>query len=274
MNLVSETPTAFVAEITPALASRMLATSPGNRKISDWYIDHLAAAMRRGEWQVTSQGIGFNTRGQLRDAHHRLNAVIRSNVTIKSVVVLGMSDSAYGVTDIGMKRNYGDRLDLNRHVAEVCRQGCAYYLNDNRPTINQMQTIIECGLRHAAQIIQDTCGTATKYFSSCSFRLGAATLILEGADRSYILNQYRALCLCQIDEMTPASRAVLQQYNRGNADSTDKIDTLARALRVLDSKRSTVTKIQISDDDRTDAVARVRRAIGNSLNRHGVKVAS
>ena len=47
-------------DITPAMAKEMLETSPGNRRLRGWYVDLLAAAMKRGEWRVTSQGIGFD----------------------------------------------------------------------------------------------------------------------------------------------------------------------------------------------------------------------
>ena len=75
--------------------------------------------MRRGEWRVTSQGIGFDLHGRLRDAHHRLNACIQSGVTFRSVVVLGMREDAYEVTDTGMVRTYADRLDEDRATRDA-----------------------------------------------------------------------------------------------------------------------------------------------------------
>jgi len=142
MNFSRERPEAFIAEISPVRAKEMLETSAGNRRLRGWYVSQLAAAMRRGEWRVTSQGIGFDTKGRLRDAHHRLNACIESKTNIMSVVVLGLSDDSYQVTDIGINRSYGDRLNMERRVAEVIRLGCQYAIGTTRPTIDQMNPFI------------------------------------------------------------------------------------------------------------------------------------
>ena len=80
----------IIMDITPETAKQLLSTSPGNRKIRYWHVCMLADSMSRGEWRVTSQGIGIDRNGNLRDAHHRLMAVVKSGVTIKSVVVMGL----------------------------------------------------------------------------------------------------------------------------------------------------------------------------------------
>lgn len=99
MKFAKQKPEATVMDISPTLAKEMLETSPGNRRLRGWYVDLLAASMKRGEWRVTSQGIGFDILGRLRDAHHRLHACIKSGVSFQSVVVFGMRTDAYEVTD-------------------------------------------------------------------------------------------------------------------------------------------------------------------------------
>ena len=121
MNFAKQNPEATVMNITPAIAKEMLETSPGNRRLRGWYVDLLAAAMKRGEWRVTNNGIGFDILGRLRDRHHTLNAVVHSGVTITQVVVMGMPTDAYEVIDTGMLRTYADRLEEDRAVADVLR---------------------------------------------------------------------------------------------------------------------------------------------------------
>jgi hypothetical protein len=90
-----------IMDITPEIARQLLSTSPGNRKIRQWHVDILAGSMVRGQWKVTSQGIGIDRNGKLRDAHHRLMAVIKSGITIRSVVVMGLLPESYEVIDTG-----------------------------------------------------------------------------------------------------------------------------------------------------------------------------
>ena len=73
-------------DITPT-TKEMLETSPGNRRLRGWYVDLLAAAMKRGGGESYKPGIGFDLLGRLRDAHHRLNACIQAGIPFTSVVV-------------------------------------------------------------------------------------------------------------------------------------------------------------------------------------------
>lgn len=53
-----------IMDITPETARQLLSTSPGNRKIRQWHVDILAGSMTRGQWKVTSQGIGIDRNGK------------------------------------------------------------------------------------------------------------------------------------------------------------------------------------------------------------------
>jgi len=99
--------------ITPDIADVFLRTSAGNRGIRKTHVDRLAGAMSRGEWRVTSQCIGFDTNGALRDGHHRLSAIIKSGCTITMLAVFDMPVDAYQVTDVGLTRSYSDRTGID-----------------------------------------------------------------------------------------------------------------------------------------------------------------
>lgn len=261
-----ETPEAGVMKITPEIAMEMLETSPGNRRIRDWYVDLLAATMRRGEWRVTSQGIGFDSFGRLRDAHHRLHGCIKSDTAIWSVVVLGMRPDAYEVTDIGIIRTYADRLAENRNVADVLRLGCQYILNCAKPSIDQMKPFIDTGFQEAAQALVQFCGTQRKFYSSAPMKLAACMHIMNGGDPDFILQQYRALCNLSFDDMSTSAKALVRQVESGKARSLDTRESLARGLRVFDKSKAEVSKIQISQHDKDDATDFVRKVLRTSVS--------
>ena len=61
MKFAKQKPEATVMDISPTLAKR---NATGNKPMetavcAGWYIDLLAASMKRRKWRVTSQGIGF-----------------------------------------------------------------------------------------------------------------------------------------------------------------------------------------------------------------------
>ena len=261
-------PYAVVMQITREVAKRMLATSPGNRKLRDWYVKQLASSMKRGEWRVTSQGIGIDFLGRLRDAHHRLTAIVESGVTIPSVVVFGLPTDAFEVIDIGIKRTTADLLNEDKRIAEPMRLGCIFALGTQNPSIDQMRPILDAGLHDCMKALISFCGTSKKFYSSSPMRLAAAVTILNGADPDFVQTQYRALCCLDFNSMTTAAQALVRQVDSGKANSNNTRETLARGLRVFDEDRANITKIQVSDADVDSAVALVRSVLLSLLRGH------
>lgn len=264
-KFAKQKPEATVIEITPAIAKEMLETSPGNRRLRGYYVNLLAAAMKRGEWRVTSQGIGFDIFGRLRDAHHRLNACIQSGVSFQSVVVFGMRPDAYEVTDIGMTRTYADRLDEDRSVADALRLGCEYALRTSKPTIDQMRPIIDAGFGDTVRSLIDFCGSKRKYYATAPMKLAACITIMNGGNADFVLQQYRALCTFDYETMSKSAQALMRQVENGKTRANDTRDVLARGFRVFDKDRHGVSKIQISDADIDSAVELVRSVLHNSV---------
>lgn len=268
---IKSEPEATIMTITPEIAADMLATSAGNRKLRPWYVHMLATAMRRGEWRVTSQGIGFDVHGRLLDAHHRLNACIEANVSFSSVVVFGLRSDAYEVVDTGMRRTYADRLNERNNVADTLRLGCSFALGTSKPTIDQMRPIIERGLGDAARCLIDFCGTTRRYFSSAPIKLAACVAIMRGGDADYVMGQYRALCLLDFSAMAPISQALVRQVDSGKTNAFDSRETFARGLRVFDASRSNLSKIQLAPDDIQLSVDLARETLRGALaSRHGL----
>jgi len=266
MKFARKTPEAQVMTITPEIAREMLDSSIGNRKMRRWYIEFLVATMRRGEWRVTSQGIGFDVNGNLRDAHHRLAACVQAKVPFQSVVVFGMRPDAYEVTDTGMLRTYSDRLNENRPVAEVLRLGCQFVLKNSKPTVDQMRPIVDAGLGDAARALVEYCGAKRRFYASAPMKLAACVAIMNGGDADFVMQQYKAMCSLDFDAMTKAAQALVRQVDNGKAKANNPREVLARGIKVFDHERHGITKIVITEAEVEAAVEFVRSVLLASVD--------
>lgn len=100
-------------EITPVLAKEMLEKNIKNRKPSDKHVERLANAMRRGDWKFNGDTISFGQSGNLLDGQHRLLAVIKSGVSISTLVVHGLNDDVFDTKDVGKSRTASDALSVH-----------------------------------------------------------------------------------------------------------------------------------------------------------------
>ena len=99
--------------ITPELASEYLAKNTNNyRVMSNQKVDIYAKDMKNGNWQENGEGIAFCEDGTLKDGQHRLQAIVRSGVTIPMLVVRGVASNVQ-VYDWG----------TNRTSAQIARAG-------------------------------------------------------------------------------------------------------------------------------------------------------
>lgn len=104
--------TSIVELITPEKAQKYLATSKGNRNISQKFVDIYAQAMRKGEWMLNGVPIVFDEDGALIDGHHRLHAVIKAGVPIQSSVTRGVQETSFTTFDCGRNRNLGQLIGM------------------------------------------------------------------------------------------------------------------------------------------------------------------
>jgi hypothetical protein len=68
--------------------------------------------MRCGAWEINNSGIGLGLDGELYDGQHRLHAVLRANVTVKMLVMSGLSRESRATIDQGRPRSVGDNLRI------------------------------------------------------------------------------------------------------------------------------------------------------------------
>lgn len=99
--------------ITPKLATLWLETlNTNNRPVSDLHVSRMAAAMTRGEWRTTHQGIAFGADGSLYDGQHRLWAIIQANTPITMMVTRGLAEEARANIDGQRNRSVADNFTI------------------------------------------------------------------------------------------------------------------------------------------------------------------
>jgi len=99
-----------IETITPEIAKGILANNNLNRNINATIVGHYADAISRGQWELNGESIKIAHDGRLLDGQHRLMAIIKSGVPIKTLVIRGLSTEVFDTLDQGRARTGGDLL--------------------------------------------------------------------------------------------------------------------------------------------------------------------
>jgi len=108
-----------VEMVTPAMAQAWLDRGGVNRKPSERAILKLMHAIQLGEWDLTGETIKLDSDGKVRDGQHRLTAIVRTGITVPTIVVRGISESAFDKIDQQKSRNMADVLAIHGHHNQV-----------------------------------------------------------------------------------------------------------------------------------------------------------
>lgn len=104
--------TSIVETITPAKAQEYLNKSGGNRNISKVVVDSYALTMKQGKWLLNGEPIVFDVDDILLNGHHRLHAIIKAGVAIKTFVTRGVEHDSYTTFDCGRHRTVGQLIGM------------------------------------------------------------------------------------------------------------------------------------------------------------------
>jgi len=91
--------------VTPQMAQDWLQSNENNRRVQQERVKLYAAAMARGGWHFTHQGIAFYEDGRLADGQHRLLAIVLSQCSVWMNVTYGLKLPAATAVDAGRPRN-------------------------------------------------------------------------------------------------------------------------------------------------------------------------
>lgn len=115
-----KSPCVQIETVTPEMAEAWLNVNYRNRDLRESRVTQLAGTLLRGQFELTSDGIAFDTTGILTNGQHRLSAIVVSGISAQLVVVRGLQAKAQEVTDQNLPRCLADALKLrgekNYHV--------------------------------------------------------------------------------------------------------------------------------------------------------------
>ena len=85
--------------ISPEEAQAYLTNNAKHRKIKDKKVDAYMKEMVDGKWRLNGKVIIFDSNGRLLNGQHRLSAVIKSGVSLTTLVVRGVDPSVLETND-------------------------------------------------------------------------------------------------------------------------------------------------------------------------------
>ncbi len=196
--------------ITPEIAKVWLANNTGNRKIRKSRVEVYALAMARGEWQITHQGIAFDTDGRLLDGQHRLEAIVQYGRPVEMMVTRNIPSDGFHIMDMGMTRSHADVLGIDSKIASVASALCNMRYNNTRRAVltNEIAALMPICELYLAELPKSTC----RFFASAYMRAAAVFRMDDGEPVEFVRKQYDALIKTNVDEMSTCSKSLLKQY--------------------------------------------------------------
>lgn len=142
--------TSSVETITPEIAREWLEwtaqciaenTGQRNRPIKSKLIAFLSDEIKGGRWRLNGESIVLDMDDMVIDGQHRLLAIIRSGITVQSVVVRGVDKSLFATIDSGVRRTAADTLACDGNIANpghiaAMVNGLDRYLNGSKARSN------------------------------------------------------------------------------------------------------------------------------------------
>lgn len=115
--------------MTPAWAARLLESRHRlQRKLRPGWVRVLSDDMRAGRWRDNGDAIRLDCGGYLVDGQHRLAAIVESGVSVKVLLVEGLTDDVLPTIDLGARRSSRDVLAYTCGRSMPPRMGAALAL--------------------------------------------------------------------------------------------------------------------------------------------------
>jgi len=122
--------TTIVETITPQLAQDYLGCNKRNRTLNKNHVINLTRQIEQGLWIFDGNPIRFSENGNLLDGQHRLEACVKANIPIQTLVVRGLPEESFQNIDTGKGRSGGDILSIDGCPNAQCVSGSIHrYFN-------------------------------------------------------------------------------------------------------------------------------------------------
>lgn len=110
---------ATIETITPTKATELLRTNTKNRNINPRIVGYYSASMKAGDWKLNGEAIKISEKNMLIDGQHRLEAIVKSGVSVPMLVIRDVSVDAMPTIDIGKTRSTADHLSIMGYAGNM-----------------------------------------------------------------------------------------------------------------------------------------------------------
>lgn len=241
-----------VQYITPDQAQAYLSENACfQRAVRRYTVKQYAAAMQRGEWKLTHQGIAIDVNGKLIDGQHRLLAVIESGITVPMTVTTGVSATAFSVLDIGAKRDISDLLSIPKREAAVLSRVASSFFGISKLSsaqANRLFDFFEDNIRH----VVDATGQPKGPFTSAPAQVALMLHCWDNpADKDRATNLFQNIINLRIEELPPVGVSLVSQAARGMigaGSERQRKDILFRTLYALDPSKTEIARVALTPE--------------------------
>lgn len=256
--------------VTPAQAQVWLLKNTNNRPLAKHQVAYFVKQINRDQWELTTDAIGFDSKGDLINGQHRLTAIVETGKSVELLVGEGFDEKAFNVIDTGKMRSAGDILGVNGFSAGVPKTAILRFVMGLKkgyiPVSRAMkggaaedkftnQDILDYAVRRKDKIedAYEVSTKTTKEFKGLSPKhVGGLYWLFSNINRDQALEFFHKLATgleLKSDDPIYILRKRLMQEIQGNKKSPD-VDKLAWTTMAWNNFRSgkKVTKFVWSGD--------------------------
>jgi predicted transglutaminase-like cysteine proteinase len=262
-------PTTLTVTVTPDMAAEWLEVNTANRPVKQHVVAQYAAAMKRGEWKLTHQGIAFDKYGKLQDGQHRLWAIIDSGVSVEMQVTRNASPEAFTCLDNGAKRTLADLTQLPNAHAQVCAALARIAGGSSAASAASVEKYY-AAFGDSIKALLSYHGGAARTFSAAPIKaMAVLRTTLDPSSTDYVCQVYAGMCGMKLENLPSVAASFVRSAMRDRITTANSTDVACRAWRVVDPKNSHLSIVKILDQDKT--LAEIKDAINRVVKKSGAQ---
>jgi len=239
--------------ITPQSAAKFLENVHERQtgRNSENVIALYAKQMEAGQWdEGVMQSISIDSTGALLDGWHRLNAVVRSGVTLPFLVVRGVPPTAFGKYDAHMQRSLGFRMGLHKDRASELS-----YLVD----LAKWPACSGRKINEEIELAQEAFGTTLEFFEMHAVKQKRRNVTVTPVRVACMLNVHRtrnaemreqiiaAYSMLVAANFKDAPRVITSLHRRLTETGRERHLQFALAFKAFNPRRFEDVKLQINN---------------------------
>lgn len=126
-----------LVKVGVADAYEILRNNPDNRSLSEVKVEQYASDLKEGRWALNGETIKITADGVLNDGQHRLEAIIKAQTPMETIIIYGVGRDTRYTVDQGRPRGAGCYISMQgipsgNQIAAVARMMMSYNANFGR----------------------------------------------------------------------------------------------------------------------------------------------